>query len=132
MRVVLVGAPARRERLRAQLPDGIDVVGEARTLGDARALGLGIDAYLIAAPGAMLTTDDESGEGEKLVEPLTTRERQVLELVADGLPNRAIAERLGVSDETVKFHLTSIFGKLGAANRTDAVRRALRRGLVPL
>jgi DNA-binding NarL/FixJ family response regulator len=67
-----------------------------------------------------------------LVESLTPRETQVLELVADGLPNRAIATRLGVSDETVKFHLGSIFGKLGASNRTDAVRRALQRNLIPL
>lgn len=129
MRVVLVGTRARRERLRAQLPDGIEIAGEARTLGDARACGPGIDAYLIAAPERVRKTGEDD---EDLVEPLTPREQQVLELVADGLPNRAIAERLGVSDETVKFHLASILGKLGAANRTDAVRRALRRGLVPL
>jgi DNA-binding CsgD family transcriptional regulator len=131
MRVVLVGTRARRERLRARLPDGIEIAGEARTLGDARGLGLGIgiEAYVIAAPERVPAT---GGDDEDLVEPLTPREQQVLELVADGLPNRAIAQRLGVSDETVKFHLASVFGKLGAANRTDAVRRALRRGLVPL
>jgi DNA-binding NarL/FixJ family response regulator len=56
----------------------------------------------------------------------------VLELVADGLSNKAIASVLGVSDETVKFHLASIFGKLGASNRTDAARRALRHGLVTI
>jgi two-component system nitrate/nitrite response regulator NarL len=132
MRVVLVGTPARRERVRARLPYGIEVADEARTLREARALGADIDAYLIAAPEEAPATDEEGGAEEQLVEPLTPRERQVLALVADGLPNRAIAERLGVSDETVKFHLGSIFGKLGAANRTDAVRRALRRGLVPL
>lgn len=131
MRVVLVGAPRQRERLRARLPAGIDVAGEARTLRDARALRAGVDAYLVAAGDAARPTDDEMDD-EALVEPLTARELQVLELVADGLANRTIADRLGVSDETVKFHLTSIFGKLGAANRTDAVRRALRRGLVPL
>ena len=43
-----------------------------------------------------------------------------------------IAERLGISDQTVKFHVASIFGKLGAANRTDAVRRAVRRGVITL
>jgi DNA-binding NarL/FixJ family response regulator len=63
---------------------------------------------------------------------LTPRETQVLELVADGLSNKAIAVALGVSDETIKFHLASILGKLGATNRTDAVRLAVRHGLVSL
>ena len=65
-------------------------------------------------------------------EALTQREIQVLELLAEGLPNKAIAGRLGISDQTVKFHVSSIAGKLGAANRTDAVRRAVRRGLITL
>jgi DNA-binding NarL/FixJ family response regulator len=56
----------------------------------------------------------------------------VLELVADGLSNKAIAEILGISDETIKFHLGSILGKLGASNRTDAVRIALQRGFITL
>jgi DNA-binding NarL/FixJ family response regulator len=124
MRVVLVGPPSRRQRLRAELPNGIDVVAETATLSGARAAGSAADAYLVAA--AVVADDDP------LVEPLTPRELQVLGLVADGLPNKAIAAVLGVSDETVKFHLGSIFGKLGASNRTDAVRLALRRGLVPL
>jgi DNA-binding NarL/FixJ family response regulator len=66
------------------------------------------------------------------VEPLTPRELQVLALVADGLPNKAVAAALGISDETVKFHLGSILGKLGASNRTDAVRLAFIHGLVAL
>ena len=99
-------------------------MSEAATLSAARASGSTADAYLLAA--AVVEDDDP------LVEPLTPRELQVLELVADGLPNKAIAAALRVSDETVKFHLGSIFGKLGASNRTDAVRLALRRGLVPL
>ena len=123
MRVVLVGPPSRRQRLRAELPDGIDVVAEAATISAARASGSSADAYVVAA----VVADDDP-----LVEPLTPRELQVLGLVADGLPNKAIAVVLGISDETVKFHLGSIFGKLGASNRTDAVRMALRRGLVPL
>jgi DNA-binding NarL/FixJ family response regulator len=56
----------------------------------------------------------------------------VLELLAEGLPNKAIAARLGISDQTVKFHVAAISGKLGAANRTDAVRLAVRRGLITL
>jgi two-component system, NarL family, nitrate/nitrite response regulator NarL len=124
MRVVLIGSPPGRERIRARLPDGIDVVAEAATLIAARSSGSAADAYLLAAAPA---TDDDP-----LVESLTPRESEVLELVADGLPNKLIAASLGVSGETVKFHLGSIFAKLGASNRTDAVRRALRRQLIPL
>jgi DNA-binding NarL/FixJ family response regulator len=53
-------------------------------------------------------------------------------VLAEGLANKAIVAPLGVSDQAVKFHVASICGKLGAANRTDAVRRAVRRGLVSL
>ena len=56
----------------------------------------------------------------------------MLQRLADGLPNRAIAEALGISDHTVKFHLASIFGKLGAGTRTEAVRLGLRQGLVTI
>jgi DNA-binding NarL/FixJ family response regulator len=61
---------------------------------------------------------------------LTPREVEVLEYLVEGLSNKTIAARLGISDQTVKFHVAAISGKLGAANRTDAVRRAIRRGLV--
>ena len=66
------------------------------------------------------------------VESLTAREHEVLALLAEGLPNKAIAHALGISDQTVKFHVAAIIGKLGATNRTDAVRRAIRRGLVAI
>ena len=124
MRVILVGPVAERQRVRAGLPEGVEVIGEASTLSAARALGLGADAYLMAAAA--------NGDEPPLVEHLTRRELEVVTLLADGLPNRQIARSLGVSEETIKFHLASIFGKLGASNRTDAVRQALRRGLVPL
>ena len=65
-------------------------------------------------------------------EPLTPREVQVLELLAAGLANKAIAGRLGISDQTVKFHVAAILGKLGVANRTEAVRVAVRRGLIAM
>jgi DNA-binding NarL/FixJ family response regulator len=64
--------------------------------------------------------------------PLTARELDVLELLALGHANKAIAARLGIGPQTVKFHVASICGKLGAANRTDAARRAFRYGLVAL
>lgn len=63
-------------------------------------------------------------------EALTPREIEVLQYLAEGLSNKAIAARLGISDQTVKFHVASISGKLGATNRTQAVRAAIRRGIV--
>lgn len=63
---------------------------------------------------------------------LTDRERHVLRLLGEGLGNREIAVVLGLSDHTVKFHLHSVFAKLGAQNRTEAVSIAVRRGLLLL
>jgi ATP/maltotriose-dependent transcriptional regulator MalT len=69
---------------------------------------------------------------EPLIEALTTREQDVLALLADGLHNRDIAQALAISEHTVKFHLASIFGKLGASTRTEAVQRGLRLGVIEI
>ena len=69
---------------------------------------------------------------EYLVEELTEREMEVLELLADGLANKQIALDLEISEHTVKFHVSSIYTKLGAANRTEAVRIGARLGLIVL
>jgi two-component system, NarL family, nitrate/nitrite response regulator NarL len=63
---------------------------------------------------------------------LTDRETDVLDLLAEGLSNQRIAERLGISPHTVKFHIASIYDKLDARTRTQAVRHALDRGLLHL
>lgn len=129
MRLIVIGTPAQRRTLREQL-DGSppDVVAEFDSLAAARESGLRADALVLPPPSAALAPrDDPAG-----VEPLTAREIEVLELVAEGLSNKAIAARLGISDQTVKFHVAAITGKLGAANRTDAVRRAVRHGLVTM
>ncbi len=63
---------------------------------------------------------------------LTAREMEVLQLLAEGLPNKQIAQRLGISEHTVKFHVDSILRKLGAHSRTEAVTRAARSGLIIL
>ena len=68
----------------------------------------------------------------ELIEPLTPRESEVLQMLASGLANKEIATRLAISDHTVKFHVASILGKLGAASRTEAVTLGIRRGLVLL
>ncbi len=65
-------------------------------------------------------------------EALTPREVEVLRLLAQGLPSKAIASQLRISEHTVKFHVGSIMGKLGAASRTEAVTLAIRRGLIAL
>jgi DNA-binding NarL/FixJ family response regulator len=130
MRVILVGSAAERDRLRARLNGSLTVAGEAPTLAAARALHVAADAFLTAARDDRIGAGDDPSGGQH--EPLTAREIQVLELLAEGLPNKAIASRLGISDQTVKFHVAAISGKLGAANRTEAVRLAVRHGLIAL
>lgn len=70
------------------------------------------------------------GAEPPLVEELTPRELEVLRLLAEGLPNKTIAQRLDISEHTVKFHVNAVLGKLGAGSRTEAVVRATRLGLV--
>ena len=128
MRMIIVGTARQRRELRERIESAVpDVVGEFRSLAEARDANIDADAFILSASSTSPDVDDAPS-----VESLTPREVEVLELVAQGLPNKAIAGRLGISDQTVKFHLTSISGKLGAINRTDAVRRAVRRGLVSL
>lgn len=64
--------------------------------------------------------------------PLTAREEDVITLMAEGLPNKTIADRLGVSENTVKYHVAAIMNKLGAQSRTEAVIRAARLGLLAI
>lgn len=66
------------------------------------------------------------------LEILTSRELEVLRLVAEGLPNKQIALRLNISEHTIKFHINAIMGKLGVQSRTEAVVRATRLGLIAL
>lgn len=102
-------------------------------------------AALAAVTQGLLVLDPRGGErlfasaGAAMREPplagsdqLTAREREVLQLVAEGLPNKTIARRLGISDHTVKFHVAALMNKLGAASRTEAVHLGARRGLISL
>ncbi|MEX1364217.1 MAG: response regulator transcription factor [Nannocystaceae bacterium] len=77
----------------------------------------------VAIPPARLTADMD-------VEPLTARETEVLELVASGLSNKQIADELGISAHTVKFHVNAILGKLDVHSRTEAVVKAMQLGVV--
>ena len=128
MRIILVGRPGNRARLRSDLDKaGIELVAEFNTLTEAKASNIVADAIVLAGRGgdAVSNHDDDWIE-----QPLTRREVEVLQLLGEGLPNKAIAERLSISDQTVKFHVASLSAKLGASNRTDAVRLGLRRGLI--
>jgi two-component system nitrate/nitrite response regulator NarL len=97
--------------------------------------GLGVvDASFAAAlarpAGLPALRPWEDSRTDPLIEELTARELTVLRLVAEGLPNKTIAAKLGISEHTVKFHINAIFGKLGVASRTEAVVRATRLGLI--
>ena len=130
MRAILVGPASARDRLHWDLEArAIEIVGEFDTMAEARRSGL--DADIVVIPPD--TTSERNDRADRVFEEaLTQRELQVLELLAEGLPNKGIAERLAISDQTVKFHIASIMGKLGASNRVETVRRAVRRGLLSL
>ena len=87
-----------------------------------------LDPQLAHALAAATSIIDE----EPLAEPLTPREQEVLQLLAEGLSNRAIGQELIISEHTVKFHVNAIMGKLDAQSRTEAVVRATRLGLILL
>jgi two-component system, NarL family, response regulator YdfI len=69
---------------------------------------------------------------DEMSEEITSRETDVLRMLAEGLVNKEIAARLGISEHTVKFHISSILDKLGASTRTEAVTLGIRRGLIPI
>jgi DNA-binding NarL/FixJ family response regulator len=85
-------------------------------------------AFLQPLIGRAISTNTE----DFIVEELTEREMEVLDLLAEGLANKQIALELSISEHTVKFHVSSIYTKLGATNRTEAVRIGARLGLITL
>ena len=99
-----------------------------------RALGEGL---WVGAPALLRTllrrpSVVEVSDTEPLPDPLTGREIEVLQMMASGLPNKQIALSLGISEHTVKFHLSSLYAKFGVTSRTEALRAGARRGLVVL
>jgi two-component system nitrate/nitrite response regulator NarL len=120
-------------------PDALAAGARGVLLRDHIADRLGPAVQAVAA--GLLAMDEGVGESVlrsppvasgTLVEPLTPREEQVLQLLADGLTNRRIGERLGISEHTAKFHVNSILGKLGARSRGEAIAQAARLGLLLL
>jgi DNA-binding NarL/FixJ family response regulator len=116
-----LAAGARGVVLRDAAPD--------RLVAALGAVGSGL--LVVDAALADLLPRRRSG-GSGLAEPLTPRESEVLQLLAEGLSNKAIAARLGISEHTAKFHVNAILGKLGAETRTEALVQAARLGLVLL
>ncbi|MBV9866132.1 MAG: response regulator transcription factor [Abitibacteriaceae bacterium] len=117
--------------------DGIEIAGAVRAV----AAGLvALDRSFLPVLATSPLNDSSIAETQPLPDPLlagagetlTTREREVLQLMAQGLPNKIIATRLGISQHTVKFHVASILSKLDAASRTEAVTQGARRGYVVL
>ena len=95
-----------------------------------RAVAAGL---LVRAPGMSLAPDGfRAGWDEAPAPPLTPREAEILSLVGQGLSNKSVARRLGISVHTVKFHLEALFAKLEATSRAEAVAKGLRGGVIEL
>lgn len=83
-----------------------------------------------STPAMMPGRSPNAGRPHTPVEPLTSREKEVLTILAEGGSNKEIASRLSISEHTAKFHVASIMSKLGATSRTEAVTLAIRQGLI--
>jgi len=105
-----------------ELVAGVLAVGE----------GLWVGAPSLVAELMRLPRGGEGSGEDSLIEPLTAREKEVLQLMAQGLANKQIALSLSISEHTVKFHLSSLYAKLGISSRTEAVRRGIELGLISL
>jgi DNA-binding CsgD family transcriptional regulator len=131
--VVVARDPARRQALIQRVEDaGWTVRADVPTEAVLSPEDLdGVAALLIDARDIHATANpaDQSAD---MIEPLTAREQDVLEQMAAGLSNRQIAHTLGISEHTVKFHVSAILGKLGVSSRSAAIRHAMRQGLVTL
>jgi two-component system, NarL family, response regulator YdfI len=123
-------AEALRTGVRAVLPSDIAPEQLVAAL-EAAAAGL-IVVHPAEVDLMFPVTESASRQLTELAEPLTPRESEVLQMLASGLANKTIAARLKISEHTVKFHVASILGKLGASSRTEAVSIGIRRGLVLL
>jgi DNA-binding NarL/FixJ family response regulator len=133
--VVVADDPKLPERLRRTGAEGWAVVPPDAPADLLRVAITAVSHGMIMLParlGPARARDDDDEDEASEDEALTSREREVLEEIASGLTNREIAARLGISDHTVKFHLSTIYSKLGASTRTEAVRLAVHRGLVTL
>lgn len=110
-----------------EITAALAALNEGLTVGAAALLPALIEPSPVG-PGLPVASQDDEFPTERL----TPREAEVLQLLAQGLPNKQIALALKISEHTVKFHISSIYSKLGATNRTEAVRAGARAGLIVL
>jgi DNA-binding NarL/FixJ family response regulator len=115
--------------VRAQLPTDATA---SEVLAAVVAVGQGLVVLTQTQAERLLPARPRRQDLPRLIEALTPREIEVLRLMGDGLVNKEIAGRLGISEHTAKFHVASILGKLQASSRTDAVAQGMRRGLIPI
>ncbi len=157
--VIVIDSDSVRDLLRVPAPDAAIVllteISDARSIS--RLLRSGVRAILsgesdpddllsaiyaaydglvlLSAPTAeslAAVYGDQLDVGDELSEEITSRETEVLRMLAEGLVNKDIAVRLRISEHTVKFHISSILDKLGASTRTEAVTLGIRRGLITI
>lgn len=121
-----IAAGARGVVMRDQVHGGLHAALVAVKSG-LTVLDTELAAHLVSAKGPKVESKGNGSRGE-----LTARELQVVQLLAEGLSNKLIADRLGISDHTAKFHVNGVMAKLGASTRTEAVVEAVRRGVVHL
>ena len=126
IRVLVVGESLI---VRAGLAAAISESGRFEVVGTTNLAGAEALAASTAASAILMEADPDA---KPPATPLTPRELEVLRLMADGASNKIIAHKLGISDHTVKFHVTSILSKLNAGTRTEAVTLGVRQGLVYL
>lgn len=133
--LVVLGDDARLPGLLRALPlRGWAVLGPDAGPEELRAAVGAAAQGLVAVPRQLAEqlAGPRAVPGDAPAEPLTAREAEVLTLLSEGLPNKQIALRLQISEHTVKFHIASIFAKLGAGSRTEAVSIGARQGLITL
>jgi NarL family two-component system response regulator YdfI len=128
----LWAAVALRSRVRAVLPREATATEIIAAVEGAAAGLVVLHPDTAEAALASLSVAPATAAVNTSVQPLTPREIEVLHMLAEGLGNKTVARRLGISEHTVKFHVGSIFAKLNVSSRTEAVTVGVRQGLVML
>jgi DNA-binding NarL/FixJ family response regulator len=134
--MVLIADPLGRAELRHALHSGVRSIlprnaSATEILASIEGAAAGMSVLTSEDMDLLLPASPESTDAHLIHgEPLSTRETEVLAMLAEGMANKEIAAQLKISEHTVKFHVSSILGKLGASSRGEAVARGVRDGLI--